>query len=159
MGISDLFKTKVVKPLKDQLTQGADPRGLAQSAAVGAIMGIIPYLGISTGICLVIAAKWKLNQVVVQVFNYIVYPLQFLLIPVFMSLGAKLTGAPAILFDVSFVVAQAKIYPGAVLEEYGIIWLKAGIPWLLSAPVLYFMLVPIGEFVFARILRKKSTPA
>ena len=155
MSIGTFFKAKVLKPLKDQLSQGADPKSLATSAAVGSVMSIIPVFSVSTWLCVLIAAKFKLNQVVIQVFNYIFYPFQFALIPVFMSIGAKLTGAPAVSFNVKAVIAEAKSHPGEVLSQYGVAWIKAVVVWALVSPLIFIVLYQITYFIFVRVIKKK----
>jgi uncharacterized protein (DUF2062 family) len=70
------------------LKQGISPEKLSLSIAFGAVIGILPILGATTLICAAIAIALRLNLPAIQLFNYLVYPLQiFLLIP-FISLGA-----------------------------------------------------------------------
>ena len=82
------FHDKIGKPILNLLKQGISPERLSLSIAFGAVIGILPILGATTLICAAIAIMLRLNLPAIQLFNYLVYPLQiFLLIP-FMSLGA-----------------------------------------------------------------------
>ena len=163
MSAKEFFKEKVFKPIQNQLSQGADPKSLAKSAALGSVMSIIPVFSVSTWLCIVIAAKWKLNQVVVQVFNYVFYPFQFILIPVFISLGAKLTGSPPVSFQVNAVIGQFKVSPSSVFTEYGVAWAKGVIVWALVSPLVFIVIYQISFFAFSRFIQKRkegpNTPA
>lgn len=79
---------KIVKPILNLLKQGISPEKLALSIALGAVIGILPILGATTLICAAIAIVLRLNLPAIQLFNYIVYPLQIFLIIPFMTLGA-----------------------------------------------------------------------
>ena len=86
--IRSAFQNKIGKPILNMLRQGISPEKLSLSIAFGAVIGILPILGATTLICAAIAIMLRLNLPAIQLFNYLVYPLQiFLLIP-FMSLGA-----------------------------------------------------------------------
>jgi uncharacterized protein (DUF2062 family) len=80
------FTDRILKPILDQLKKGADPDRLSLAATMGALIGVIPVLGISTGLGVAVGAILRLNHVVLQAINYLVYPLQLLLFPVFLLL-------------------------------------------------------------------------
>ncbi|HMP88645.1 MAG TPA: DUF2062 domain-containing protein [Kiritimatiellia bacterium] len=82
-----LWHRRVVKPLVSQLIQGATPEKLAQSLAWGGVLGIFPILGTTMLLCGLIAIRFKLNHIAIQTVNWLVYPLQILLIIPFLRLG------------------------------------------------------------------------
>jgi len=71
----------------DWLRQGISPRRLALSLALGFAVGCIPVFGLPTVLCAVLALLLRLNLPAIQAANYIVMPLQLVLIAPFMRLG------------------------------------------------------------------------
>jgi len=86
--IKRLFRDKIGRPILNLLKQGISPERLSLSIAFGVVIGMFPVLGATTLICAAIAIVLRLNQPAIQLFNYLVYPLQILLLIPFMSLGA-----------------------------------------------------------------------
>lgn len=80
------------------LSQGISPRRLALTLALGFAVGCIPVVGVPTVLCLGLALALRLNLPAIQVANYVVMPLQLLLIAPFVRLGGwLLTTKPAYL--------------------------------------------------------------
>ena len=73
------------------LLQGITPRRLAFTLALGFVLGFIPLFGVPTGLCVVAALAFRLNQPAIQVANYAAMPFQLALMVPFVKLGAKLT--------------------------------------------------------------------
>lgn len=86
------WRRRLVDPLIDQLKQGATPEKLAQSLAWGSVLGVFPILGVSSFLCGIAAVALRLNHIAIQAMNWIVYPLQFVLIIPFLRLGNILFG-------------------------------------------------------------------
>jgi hypothetical protein len=78
---------KVVKPLQGFLTQGLSCKKLALSLAFGVTLGTFPMLGVTTVLCTLTELILKLNLPVIQFANYLVYPLQILLLVPYYHLG------------------------------------------------------------------------
>ena len=72
------------------LRQGISPRRLALTLSLGFAIGCIPVVGIPTLVCAALALALRLNQPAIQAANYVVMPLQVLLIVPFMRLGGRL---------------------------------------------------------------------
>jgi uncharacterized protein (DUF2062 family) len=75
------------------LQQGLSPRRLALTLALGFAIGCIPLVGIPTVVCAALALALGLNQPAIQVANYAVMPLQFLLIVPFVRFGGWLVAS------------------------------------------------------------------
>ncbi len=92
------LRRRLWEPLRAQLRQGLSPERLAWSLALGLGAGVSPLVGSSTGLCILLALVFRLNQVVMQAANYLAYPLQLALLIPFIRLGEKLfapmPGAP-----------------------------------------------------------------
>lgn len=84
---------RVRQSVVDCLRQGITPRRLALTLALGFAIGCIPVVGIPTLVCAGLALALKLNLPAIQAANYVVMPLQLLLIVPFMRLGAWLTSS------------------------------------------------------------------
>jgi hypothetical protein len=80
-----------VERLRLFLVQGVSPRRLALTLSVGFVLGCIPVVGIPTGLCVLVALAFRLNQPAIQAANYAAMPFQIALIVPFFRLGGKLT--------------------------------------------------------------------
>lgn len=88
------LQRKLVEPLLALLRQGVAPRSLALATALGAGIGIFPVLGVSTIALTALALPLRLNLPAIQLVNYLVSPLQLLLIIPFLRAGESLLSAP-----------------------------------------------------------------
>ena len=84
--LANVLRTRIAEPTVQLLKQGVTPRAIAASMATGAVIGIFPVLGTTTATCLAVALLLRLNLVTIQILNWLVYPLQVLLIIPFMTL-------------------------------------------------------------------------
>jgi hypothetical protein len=140
------FHAKLKTILTGVMTQGMSPQKLALSVAIGASVGVLPVVWGATIVCSLVAVHFRLNQLCVQVVNYLVYPLQLALLVPFYRMGAWI-------FPWGFA-ASGKMLTGGFGKNVAVILVataKAIAAWLLTAPfavaVLYFGLLPI----FARM--------
>jgi uncharacterized protein (DUF2062 family) len=69
------------------LRQGISPRRLALTLALGFAIGCIPVVGVPTLTCAALALLLRLNLPAIQAANYVMTPLQLLLIVPFARLG------------------------------------------------------------------------
>jgi uncharacterized protein (DUF2062 family) len=75
------------------LRQGVSPQRLALTLALGFAVGCIPVVGIPTLVCAALAIVLRLNLPAIQAANYVVMPLQILLIVPLVRLGGWLTAS------------------------------------------------------------------
>ena len=90
------LKQKVSDPLLALLTRGLSPQDLSLAVVVSLGLGINPIIGSTSVVCLVAGRLFRLNHLVMQTVNYLVYPLQFLLLVPFVRLGEMIAGAEAL---------------------------------------------------------------
>lgn len=88
------LERRLVMPLLALLRQGVTPSRLALSVALGVSIGLVPVLGVSTALCGLAALALRLNQPAIQLVNYLLTPLQLLLIIPQLRLGEWLVQAP-----------------------------------------------------------------
>lgn len=134
-----LLLAPFVQRLQLILTSGLAPRRLAATCCVGILIGVMPLLIGSTLLCIVIASRYRLNQLVLQAVSYLAYPLQLALFIPFFKLGDRLLGwGPAIPHHLLESLWQDGLTTAAGL--LGWITLKAMVAWLLTAAPLAVLL-------------------
>lgn len=147
MMIKAWLHTRIVKPIFNLLKQGISPEKLSLSMALGAVIGTFPVLGSTTLICTAVAIVLRLNLPAIQLANYLVYPLQIILIIPFISLGAILfqVEPPPLSVQELSALFQENFW-GTIASFFDTI-LHAIIAWLLVFtpvfPIVYYGLVPI----------------
>lgn len=85
--IQNSFRCRVLRPLLRLLKGGISPKRLGWSLAIALVVGISPFLGVTTIAMLLIAWVCRLNQVATQIGIHLVSPLQWLLFLPFVHLG------------------------------------------------------------------------
>lgn len=144
------WQRRVVAPIVAQLRQGITPRKVALTLALGGVLGIFPILGATTLLCAIAGIWLRLNQPIIQLVNYLVYPLQIALLIPFYRAGERLFGAePVPIVDVAGLVARFGEGPWQFVLDYGLVGLYGITVWCLAAPALvalgYFLLKPTLE--------------
>lgn len=141
------LRRKLVDPILGLLRQGLAPRELALCLALGTGIGLFPVLGISTPLLAVIALVQRLNLAAIQLVNYLIYPLQLLLIIPFVRLGEALTGAAR---QPLTIEAGLELLADGVWNAVVTLWdaiVHATLGWLVVGPIgiylLYRLLVPM----------------
>ena len=137
------FKDKFLKTIKKLLTEGVSPEKLGITVMLGFLFGIIPIIGINSIILAIIALRWRLNKVIIQIVNYAVYPLQLVLLVPFYKAGQwifKSEGSMHISIS-SFSELFSSNFPKAV-SEFSFMLLEGISVWILVS-------IPIGLLVYS----------
>ncbi|HPJ94670.1 MAG TPA: DUF2062 domain-containing protein [Deltaproteobacteria bacterium] len=138
---------KVVVPIVQLLRQGITPEKVSLSIAWGVVIGIFPVIGATTLLCTILALVLRLNLPVIQLANWLVYPLQLVLVAPFFVAGAYLFGSEPFTQDARelIVLFQDDLLSAVVLLKD--IILDAVLVWLCVAPVgiigMYLILRPV----------------
>ena len=148
------FQKRIRDPLYKQLTQGVTPAKLAQSIAWGATLALFPLLGTTTLLCFLAGFAMKLNLPTIQAVNYLCYPLQIVMIPVFARAGEWIWGNEPIAFSPLAMKDEFLRSPWIFLQTYGKLGLEAVTAWAIVAPFLIAALY----FVFLRLLKNLGKP-
>ena len=147
---------KIKDVIKGQLTTGATPEKLAQSFIWGVLIGVFPLLGTTTALSALVAWIFKLNHVVIQATNYVVYAIQILMIPIYIKIVD-------LVFDVGYVplrpdlmMNQFKAGPFDFLKQYGLIGVYAIGIWIVMSTVLYFIFYPLVLKLILKFKKEKT---
>lgn len=141
-------RRRILAPILAQLRQGITPEKIALTLALGGVIGIFPILGATTLLCGVVGVWLRLNQPVIQLVNYLVYPLQVLLLIPFYRAGETLFGQPHLpIFSVTDLITRFQAGPLQFFADYGMVGVYGIVVWCLVAPPLmaavYFTLKPL----------------
>jgi uncharacterized protein (DUF2062 family) len=147
------LQRRLLDPLMTMLRQGVTPRELALCLALGTTLGLIPVIGVSTLLCALAALMLGLNMAAIQLVNYLLAPLQLILIIPLLRLGEHLAGAPP--FPVTLESARALIATGVIhaVQVLATAIAHATLAWLVLAPLLIGGLYRGLEPVFRRLQR------
>ena len=104
----EFLRRRIVQPIIDLLKQGITPEKIALSLAFGICLGVFPVLGSTTILCLAAAFLFRLNIPAIQLVNYLIYPVQIVLIMPFIRLGERIVGARPIPFSLSQMIGMTR---------------------------------------------------
>lgn len=137
-------------PLLALLRQGVTPGQLALSVSLGGAIGLVPVLGVSTALCALAAVFLKLNMPAIQLVNYLLTPLQLVLIIPQLRFGEMIASAPA--FPVTLESGLALLSNGVVhaVQILGTAIVHATLGWIVLAPLLSLTLYCTLKPVFHR---------
>lgn len=144
------FHRRVLAPIVALLTQGITAEKIALSLAFGIVLGIFPVLGSTTVLCVAAALVFGLNLPAIQLVNWLIYPMQLVLLVPFIRMGEKLFRAPPLQFSLTQILSMIRAdMPHAVST----LWLAEGhaiCAWLLAGPLAIFLLY----ILLSRVIRQ-----
>jgi hypothetical protein len=149
------YYQKIVVLFKDFLEMGLTPDAVALGVSVGIVVGVFPFLGLTTLLAAVIVLILRLNMPLVQAVNYLMAPIHILMIVPWIRAGEYVFGrarGPLTAKETIFLIQHK---PWIALEA---IWwdiLRAVGAWCLAAPFLilifYWILKPISHRIAAKL--------
>lgn len=147
MSPREFWRKRAIEPVLALLANGITPEKIVCSLALGMVIGLFPVLGSTTILCTAVALIWRFNLVAIQVANYLVYPLQLILLIPFYHGGAVLFGFEPLPLSVRQITAMVS---DDLWRTIILLWdatLRAVVAWLMVAPILfaalYFVLLPL----------------
>lgn len=151
----DWVQRQVILPILQLLRQGITPEKIALSIAFGAVLGSMPFLGVTTTLCFAIAYLLRLNPVAIQLVNYLMYPVQLALFIPFIRAGEKLFRAHHLAITLSQLEHLSRTN---MVDTVRLLWTTlwhAVTVWAVLAPeavlVLYIALVPVMRYTASRL--------
>jgi len=142
---------RLIQTVKDFLNQGATPHDLALAIALGVIVGMFPVQGTTALICTLIAVLFRLNLIIIQLANYLSFPLMMLMLVPFYTIGHSLfnKGSFEWTFNEMIRLFQTNFWAGVSELSWSIGY--AVLVWLLFAPVGILILYIISIKVIRRL--------
>ena len=92
-------ENRLTRLITGLLSQGITPHKVALTLALGVVIGLNPVIGTSTTLCMVLALRFRLNVPLIQLINFLVYPLQILLLIPFVQVGQWMFRQPPLPFS------------------------------------------------------------
>jgi uncharacterized protein (DUF2062 family) len=153
--ISGQYKKKVSLPLAQIRKEGFSSEKLALSVSIGIIGGTFPIIGLASFVCLILTLLFKQNLVIVQVTNYMVYPLQIVLLLPLLRIGNSVLASNHIVLTLHQVVLAFQIGVLHGINELGSILLYGALAWVVVAAPALLILYIIFLVFFKRIKQIK----
>ncbi|MEO8353420.1 MAG: DUF2062 domain-containing protein, partial [Chthoniobacteraceae bacterium] len=129
------YRRWFLAPISAQLTQGVTPDRLALTIALGLMLGIFPILGSTTLLCGAAGVWLKLNQPIIQLLNYIAYPVQITLLIPFYRAGESLFGRDHLPLSISLLIQRFAEDWWQFLRDFGGVALHGIVVWMIVAPL------------------------
>lgn len=141
------LRRRIVNPILDLLRQGITPEKLALSIALGLTLGVIPVLGSTSILCFLAAVLLRLNLPAIQSVNFLVYPLQLVLLVPFIRIGEWIFAAPPIQITLAGIVRLIRADVWNAIATLSTATIHALVAWLalgsLASLVIYALLTPL----------------
>jgi uncharacterized protein (DUF2062 family) len=123
-----------MRTIREFLYQGATPHELALAISMGVVIGMFPVQGTTTLICMFVAVLFRLNLVVIQLANYISFPLMMVMIIPFYSMGNLLFNKGGKLWNADELILLFRNDLLAAVTELSWSIGFAVVVWLMFAP-------------------------
>jgi len=156
--VSDWLRRKVRDPLVAELRQGATPEAVSAAVVVSFAIAIIPFIGLTTLLCLVAGRLFRLNHVVMQIVNHTAFPLQVLLIVPFVRLGETLSGARHFVLTPEAIIGEFNRSIPDFLEKFWLTGLHGLIGWLITVPLACWILHFFLRAAFRKVIPQPPAP-
>ena len=154
------LKTKSISLIRSMLKEGMSLKKMTLCIALGITLGIFPVLGMTTLLCALAAFALRLNMPAIQLVNYMVYPMQLVLLAPFYGAGSWLFGSHLSSEAGSQLVALLQNGFWKELPQLFDHVLYAVFVWLLLSPffvlILYVLLLPVVVKIQSALQRGQS---
>lgn len=132
------------------MRQGMTPRKLAVTCSLGIIFGLFPVFGVTTFLCLGVAIALRLNIPVIQLINYLVAPLQLILMIPFIKAGTYVFNLNPFPYSFDELMGLFSTDLWLLIKEAGIALLIGIGVWALIAVPLFFILFYASYWFFSQ---------
>ncbi|XP_072990805.1 uncharacterized protein [Typha latifolia] len=157
-GLMPWLSKKIGDPLLQILKQGAEPKQLAFSTALGITLGLFPICGVTVFLCGIAIAvlRHHCHAPSVMLANFVATPIELSLVIPFLRLGEVITGGPHFPLTSD---ALRSVVTGRASQEVLVAVFHALVGWTVAAPfvfgALYAVLIPCFKFL---VLKFKPVP-
>lgn len=155
-GMKRLRDNRLTRHIVELLKQGITPHKIALAVVLGALLGVAPVLGTTIVSCTLAALALRLNLVLIQIVNNLVYPLQLLLLIPFVQVGQWLFREPPLPLSVGQIVDMFRHdFWGSVVALWSYTW-HGAVAWLLFSAIAGPVMYALVYFPVKRALRKQA---
>ena len=126
---------------KESIQKGLTKKKLVISITLGLIGGIFPVLGTTTVLCIGLTFLFRANHAIVQLVNWLVYPLQILFLVPFLKYGSDILGSSEFNLTINQILDDFKAGFLQGLETIGMAHVYGVIAWLIVSIPLGFILI------------------
>lgn len=151
MSVGTWLRRKLWEPIQIQLRQGLSASGLAWSLCLAMACATCPVIGATTMLCIATGALFRLNHPVMQVVNYVSYPLQIALLIPFWRLGEWIFRAPRMDLNLAHILDALKSDLGGTLRFYWPEVWHGAVAWALAAIPIACLAALVLTPVFRRL--------
>ncbi len=145
---------KIKKEIIKALSIGITPKKIAITLAFGFIFGTVPFT-ISTLLCTIFALIFKLNQPIIQLVNFIVFPFQIGLFIPYTKIGGVLLNQSVKIPNLYELKMLFTLPIKLFILKLGKILYLAFAGWLFSSPFIFFIIYFSSLFIIYKIKELK----
>ncbi|MGD8883927.1 MAG: DUF2062 domain-containing protein [Desulfobacterales bacterium] len=151
------MKTKLLKWVRSMLKEGMSLKKISLSLALGVGLGIFPVLGVTTILCTFAAFTLRLNLPAIQVVNFMVYPLQIVLLAPFYGAGSWLFNQQGWqMIGENLIERLQNDFWGSMANLWDLT-LYAILTWLVISPLLILILYSASKPVIRAVSAHRSS--
>ena len=146
----NIFQRKLITPALELLKQGVSPSKLSLAIVIGFAFGISPLYGLTTALCAAAAILFRLNMVLIQAANYILWPLQIILIIPYIKLAEKVFNTRYLPDNVDSFLDAIQNNWWQAIGDFFIGILAGGLLWLIMIIPVSFLLFYLFKWIFTK---------
>jgi uncharacterized protein (DUF2062 family) len=145
------FHDRILQPVKRLFTQGITPEKIALTLALGVVLSVFPVMGSTSLLCAGAALALRLNLPAIQAVNYVMYPVQLLLIVPFIRAGEFLLRASQTSLTLAQMIGMMKHGFWQAMHTLWILAVQGIAAWVIIAPVAFAILYWIFLAIATRV--------
>jgi len=150
-----MFK-KIKSIILTEISKGLTPIKLTQSLVSGLLIGCFPILGSTSILGFLVGSFFNLNHAVLQAANYLMYPIQLLLIPIYIKIIASILSMKDVPIRPNLIIKLFIKDPWEFLSKFFLIGIGEIILWLVVSSILYFILMKALSPLVLALKEKKN---
>jgi uncharacterized protein (DUF2062 family) len=153
---SNLIHRTIIKPAINLLIQGVSPSKLSLAIVIGLAFGLSPLYGLTTILCLLVALVFRLNILLMQAINYLLWPLQVLLIIPYIKMAEKIFHGSWLPENIDTFFKVIRNNPRESILDFILGIMAASLVWIILIIPLSVLLYFLFRFLFLKIKIEKT---
>lgn len=146
------FLKKLKEEVINALAGGFTPKKVALTIALGMVFGTVPF-AVSTLLCTLAGVLFRLNQPLIQIINFFVFPLQIAFFIPYLKVGEFLLGQKTIplnyfeikeIFELPLKLFILKLGKAIIFALFG---------WIIVSPIIFLFSYNLFLYLIKKIKR------